>query len=1161
MAVPKFPELEERILRQWQERQVFKKSLQKPAPKGNFVFYEGPPTANGQPGIHHLISRAFKDVIPRFRTMRGFSVERKAGWDTHGLPVEIEVEKQLKLRSKTEIEKYGVAAFNAKCKESVWAYKKEWDRFTERSGFWLDLEHPYITYTPDYIETLWWITKKIDDRGLLYQGFKVVPHCPRCGTTLSSHELAQGYDEVDDPSVYVRFKILRPKSESDRGRTDLKFSAKGGSASGGKNTSFLVWTTTPWTLPGNVALAVGKKILYSEVELADGEHLILASARLSVLLGEYKVVREFPGSELIGIEYVPIFDFVKYKEKAHYVAPADFVSTEEGTGIVHTAVMYGADDFALGQKIGLPQQHVVDEQGMFMPVVAPWAGMFVKDADKPIIEDLRASGKLYRAETVHHTYPFCWRCHSPVIYYAKPSWYFKTTAVQRQMLKANKEIHWEPKHLKDGRFGEWLLGIKDWAITRERYWGTPLPVWRCEAGHTRVIGSLDELNRHRTDTPARVIFVRHGEAQNNVLGTIASGPNNIALTEHGRTQVSALAKKLSKEKIAAVYSSPITRTKETAAILANALGQEVRVDERLIEIQFGVMDRKTETEYHAFFANEAERWTKSPQGGENWTDVRARMLAFFREIDAKHRGETVVVVTHGDPLFVIDVAVHNIPIEGQHEYRYPKYGTATEITLPNWPWNDAGELDLHRPYIDEIVLRCADCALPAKRVKDVIDVWFDSGAMPFAQWHYPFENKERIDKGVSYPADYISEAIDQTRGWFYTLLAVNALLGYKHPPYRNVVCMNHILDAKGQKMSKSKGNVVDPWQMFEKYGSDAVRFFLYTVNQPGDYKRFDEKEVDGVVKKVFLILWNVMEFWKMSTSHKPQATSSDHILDQWLQARLNQLVSQVTDNFENYKITEAGRAIAGFVNELSTWYVRRSRERLRAGEGVALLHQALMTVTTLLAPMTPFLADALCEELGGVKESVHLEDWPVCERNIDKEIIDEMDAVRSIVELGHALRDEAKVKVRQPLAEVEIEKGKLKNIEALLLTVAEELNVKTAQVVDHVEEREGWRIKTANGLTVGLNTVMTDELKREGWLRELSRQINDLRKEMRFTVSDKIVLTIDAAGEARLYLESVKDQITAQARASRVEFGKVEVSGREVELDGEKVKISAEKAP
>src|SRR3989339_1007350 len=783
---PNFPQIEEELLKNWEAEKIFEQTLAKDAPKGRFVFFEGPPTANGRPGIHHVEARAFKDCIPRFRTMQGYLVERKAGWDTHGLPVELEVEKQLGFTGKKDIEALGIAEFNKHCKESVWKYLADWQQITRRIGFWLDLEHPYVTYEPAYVESLWWVIKQIWDKGLLYQDYRVTPHCPRCGTSLSSHELAQGYKDVEDPAVFVKFRVTR--------RAD-------GTMPNPEEPEFLVaWTTTPWTLPANVALAVGEKIRYGKVRY-ENEFLWIAKDRMTAVgLGAAEIVEEKLGEELVGTEYEPLYPFLnnvilsevplvfggtgrseeslsdseedpsvvqrnrlpqddnKKKTQAWSVVPADFVSTTDGSGIVHTAVMYGADDFDLGTKLGLPKHHLVGLDGKFLSEAGPFAGMFVKDADPKVMEDLETRRLLLKKETITHTYPFCWRCKSPIIYYAKDSWYIRMSGLRDELLKANESIHWEPDYIKDGRFGEWLREVKDWAFSRERYWGTPLPIWICEAcGEKSCVGSFKELRERAT---------------------------------HG------------------------------------------------VEESF----------------------------------------------------------------------------------------------------------DPHRPFVDEVSLKCDKCSGSMRRVSEVCDVWFDSGAMPFAQWHYPFENKERIEgdsplpeggsRGVgeapSFPADYISEAIDQTRGWFYTLLAVSVLLG-KEAPYKNVICLGHVLDAKGKKMSKSIGNVINPVEVIDQYGADAVRWYMYTVNQPGDPKRFDLKALDEMVKKVFLILWNVLSFYELYAQNQGKteiSVPSIHILDRWVLTRLHTLVRDATADLESYKVTEPARAIGEFVSDLSTWYVRRSRDRV-----------------------------------------------------------------------------------------------------------------------------------------------------------------------------------------------------------------------------------------
>lgn len=867
---------EEEILKFWREREIFKKTLAKPlSPKGEFVFYEGPPTANGRPGIHHLESRAFKDTIPRYRTMRGYHVRRKAGWDTHGLPVELEVEKKLGFKSKKDIEAYGIAKFNAKCKESVLQYIDEWKRFTDRIAFWVDHDDTYFTFDNSYIESVWSILKHTHERGLLYKDYKVVPWCPRCGTALSSHEVALGYEEAEDPSVYVKFK--------------MQDAVRNGYPEG---TSFLVWTTTPWTLPGNVALAVREDLAYA---LVNGAIVAKEGGSLQ-------------GKDLVGLTYEPLYPFLKDQTgKAFKVYAADFVSTEDGTGIVHMAPMYGAEDFELGTKVGLLKQHVVGEDGKFLPEAKGFAGLFVKDADEKIIEDLEKRGLLFKKETIEHTYPFCWRCKTPLLYYARDSWYIQMSKLRDELIRENKDIHWEPEHIKDGRFGEWLREVKDWAISRARFWGTPLPIWECEqCKKFEVMGSIAEL---------------------------------------------------------------------------------------------------------------------------------------------KEKG----------------------------------------VPVPE---------DLHRPYVDEISFGCS-CGGAMRRVSEVLDVWFDSGAMPFAQEHYPFERKE-----ILYPADYISEAIDQTRGWFYTLHAVGVLME-RGKAFKNVVCLGHVLDAKGKKMSKSLGNIIEPNAMIDTYGTDALRYFMYTVNAPGDSKNFDERMVNEIVKKNFSRLGNVLAFYELyaekslsSVSGRGRnASESDfsasHVLDRWILARLNELVEESTDGYENYQLDKATRPVAVFIDDLSTWYLRRSRERFK-GEtpdkraALATLRHVLYILSHVIAPATPFFAEQLFQATREAKdaESVHLAFWPEA-GSIDLKLLEEMTRVRGVVSQALKLREEAGIKIRQPLAQFASPTKFSAKWSSRL--VAEEVNVK----------------KVVHASVASLDTTVTPELREEGIVRDLVRRIQEWRKSEKLAVSDR----------------------------------------------------------
>jgi len=940
-----YPRREEEILAHWEKNNIFQKTVKKDAPKGNFVFFEGPPTANGKPAIHHAEARAFKDCIPRFKTMQGYRVERKAGWDTHGLPVELEVEKQLGFKSKTEIEEFGIDKFNKKCRESVWTYLKSWHKFTRRLGYWVDLENAYATYNSEYVESLWWVIRQFWDKGLLYKDYRITPHCPRCGTSLSSHELSQGYKDVKDLTVTARFVIS--EASHDALKSDVK-------------TSILAWTTTPWTLPGNVGLAVGKNIDYVVVELTDDEveRVIVAKARLEDVFTnkEYKVIAELKGADLVGVKYEPLYNFIseviadsekeKLEQKAYQVYAADFVTTEDGTGVVHTAVMYGHDDFILGNEVGLPKQHLVKLDGTFIPEAGFLANRFVRDEDVAvdIIKDLAHRGLLFSKAKYEHSYPHCWRCKTPVIYYAKDSWYVRMSSLRDQLLAENEKVNWEPSHIKDGRFGEWLREVKDWAFSRERYWGTPLPIWECQSCDGRqCIGSYQEL--------------------------------------------------------------------------------------------------------------------------------REKSLSDLPE-----------------------------------------------------------EIDPHRPYSDEMDLKCDKCGGTAKRVPDVVDVWFDSGCMPFAQWHYPFENKEKVDAGESFPADYISEAIDQTRGWFYTLLAVSTALGLP-APYKNVVCLGLILDANGKKMAKSIGNVVEPMELMDRYGADAIRWYMYSINQPGESKRFDEKILVEMIRKNFNLFTNVVSFYEMYTgdagSWKIKAEESTNILDKWVLARMNSVVKDVTVGLEKYKITESVRNIEDWINELSTWYVRRSRKRLKGTDeedkiaALATLRECILTTAKLMAPFAPFIAEDVYIRMHGELESVHLDVWPVVDESlIDETVLSNMQLARQVVTKALEQRAETKMSVRQPLASmvVTVPTGELS--EEYQEVIKDEVNIKLISI----EKGE---------LAVTLDTELTPELRREGLARDIIRKTNSLRKKAELTIDDRIELYVEATNEqVAKTLEEHRQTILAGTLAS-----------------------------
>ena len=1025
-------EREEKVLKFWEENQIFDKTLEKKAPKGDFVFYEGPPTANGRPAIHHLEARAFKDAIPRYKTMRGFSVPRKAGWDTHGLPVELEVEKNLDLKSKKDIEAYGIDKFNKKCKESVFKYIDEWEKFTDRIGYWVDKENAYYTFEPSYIESVWSILSHVDKENLLYKDYKVVPWCPRCGTALSSHELAQGYKDVKDLSVIAKFKIK-----------DFP------------NAYFLAWTTTPWTLPGNLALAVGEDVDYVEAKIGQ-DVLVLAKDRLSILEEPYEILAEHKGKDMVGMSYEPLYPFLEGKsDKSFKVYSADFVNTEDGTGIVHTAVMYGQDDFELGTKVDLPKHHLVDESGHFIDEAGFLAGKFVRDEETAvdIIKDLAHRGLLFKKEKYEHSYPFCWRCKTALIYYARDSWYIRMSLLRDRLVKENQKINWEPEHIKEGRFGEWLREVKDWAISRERYWGTPLPIWEAGDGSKRiVVDSLDTLKKYTKRSGNKYFLMRHGEARHNVENVLdLDGDPENHLTERGRKNVQEAGKRLSREKVDLIFASPFLRTRETAEILLSELGlpkEALILDPRIQETQSGEEDQS----------------------------VRRRVAEFMFDIDSKHRDKNVVIVSHAGPIWRLSEMVDRttgIP---------PEVGEVRDLDFFQFPHNEEYELDLHRPYIDDFVLEKDGESY--KRVKEVLDVWFDSGAMPFAS-----------TDSLRYPADFISEAIDQTRGWFYTLHAVGNLMG-KGLAFKNAICLGHLLDKDGKKMSKSVGNVVDPWEEINEHGVDALRLWMYSVNQSGDSKNYDPKVVNEIGRKVFNILDNVYAFYDLYRDREMEAEgvgpSSENVLDKWIMSRLNLTIELMTDKLDSYKLFEPARAVEDFINDLSTWYLRRSRERIKNGDkdALATLYFVLRELSKALAPLAPFMAEDLYQKIRTKNdvESVHLSSWPEGGR-VDESLLNDMKDVRDVVSSSLREREKANIKVRQPLGKLEITAS---HLSSYLDLIKDEVNVKDVVFGDRLF----------------LDTTITPELEEEGKMREVIRGIQDLRKEKGLKPGDKLKIDI-----------------------------------------------------
>ena len=886
-------------------RKEIEKAVQDNPKKPLFSFLEGPPTANAPPALHHLEARTFKDIICKFKFMRGFSVPRKGGWDCHGLPVEVQVEKELKLESKKDVEKYGTEKFIEKCRENVFSNINDWNKSTEELNYWVDLKNPYITLENDYIESVWWSLKELYKKKLLYEGYKVIPFCPRCGTPLSSHEVALGYKNVQEDSVYIAFKLKDKKNEY-----------------------VLAWTTTPWTLPGNVALAVGPKIDYVKVKLPDGDKLILGKEKLNLLKGNCEVIEKIKGKDLVGLGYEPLYDIKELQsENSYKIVPADFVTTEEGTGVVHTAVMYGEDDYNLGKEIGLPEVHTVGQDGKFLDIAPEFLrGKFVKSAEKSIIEDLKKRHLLFKLERINHDYPFCWRCDSPLLYYGINSWFINASSVRNKLIEFNNKINWFPSHIKEGRFGKWIEGAKDWALSRFKFWGTPLPIWKCECGEEKIIGSIEELKKE--------------------------------------------AIKLPKEKI-----------------------------------------------------------------------------------------------------------------------------------------------DLHKPWIDKIKIKCS-CGKEMTRIKDVIDCWYDSGSASFAQFHYPFENKKEFEK--RFPYDFIAEGIDQTRGWFYTLHVLGAVL-FDKPAYKNVICMGHVVDEKGEKMSKSKGNIIKPGEIIEKAGVDAVRLQFCTTDV-GNSKRFSYELMNESVIPFLNVLYNCSNYYLQLENKKNKL----NLEDKWILSRMNSLIEEVTGELEKYSLDKAFQKIFDFVvNDFSRKYIKITREREDTKE---IIGEVLEKTSLLLAPFAPYISEYLYSNFS--KDSVHLSDWPKQDKKkIDKELEKEMESAMKIIEMGFAERDKIGIGLKWPLKKAIISGKNIDIDEELTEILKSQLNVKEILIEESGE------------LKVELDKNITSELESEGYARELSRQIQAFRKKLGLIKRNKIELYIKTEnGEFLNMLQSQKEFIKQRTNSKKIYF-------------------------
>lgn len=1150
-------ELEEKILAFWDERRIFQKSVAQRKNRKSFSFYDGPPFANGLPHYGHILASVIKDTVTRFWTMAGYRVERRVGWDCHGLPVEYEIEKGLALKSKRDIERLGIKNFNHACRDSVFRYAKEWEATLKRAGRWADYSNAYATLDNSYIESVWWVFKNLWTQGLVYKEYRVSPYCPRCGTPLSNFEVNQGYRDAEDTAVYVKFKISESALRAQNSRSNaVKLPPE---------TYFLAWTTTPWTLPGNVGLAVDPSIDYALVQERNA-HFLIAKERTGILRQPARILTAIKGAALAGLRYEPLFDALAEQknlanvERAFAVMPADFVSAKEGTGIVHTAVMYGEDDFTLGKKHRLPMRHTVDENGCFTKDVPQWAGKFAKDVELDIVRDLDKRGLLYKKEKILHTYPFCWRCDTPLLYYALESWYVNVSSFRSALVKNNKRINWVPAHVKEGRFGKWLKEARDWSISRNRFWGAPLPVWHCTQCHEYVVaGSLKELDALAPSSHNRYFVLRHGEADSNVLNIQSSFPETIDnhLTKKGLRQIDALLPVLRKKKIDFIVASDLLRAKETAERVSHALDLPIHYDARLREYDVGNSNGKPIEEFGRAFPGDLLKFAEKSEGGETLRDVERRMMEALEEFEKKYRGKTILIVSHGDPLWVLEGTAQGMNEKqiAVSRRRYINTGELRPLRLLHLPRNERGALDLHRPYIDDFEAYCPRCKERLSRIPEVFDCWFESGSMPYGQWHYPFENKKLVER--TFPADFIAEGLDQTRGWFYTLHVLataltrkNIGLGKNQPAFKNVVMNGLILSETGVKLSKRLRNYTEPELVFEKYGADALRLFLLSSTPIGEDYRFSDRGVAETKSKTVDRLLNCAHFLALYRRERhalmraPQRAVKDvSLLDRWIFARLNETTAAMTRALKAYDLTTASRALVAFIDDLSNWYVRRSRRRLQRPESRPDYEAAVRTLTAvlrqgaiLMAPFAPFAADALYKNSAPrhdakQKESVHLEDWPVCRiaRN-DMLLIKKMRVVRDLASAVLAKRAEKNIKVRQPLQRLTLGNNALdmKRDEALLELLRDEINVKEI-VYDK-------RIK--NGFA--LDTRISRELREEGLFREFTRLVQGLRQKAGYKPRDTIALSIDTTGDLRRILLGHAERIKQETSAKTVHFARTE---------------------
>ncbi|MGH7141591.1 MAG: class I tRNA ligase family protein [Minisyncoccia bacterium] len=1138
---------EEGVLAFWRERHIFEKSVEKPAPRGDFVFYDGPPFATGLPHMGSLLSSIIKDVVPRYKTMRGYRVERRWGWDCHGLPIENLIEKKLGLKTKKDIEKIGIDVFNEAAHDSVLQFEHEWEQYIDRVGRFVDFRNSYKTMDNEYIESVWWALKKLHEKNLLYEGRKVLMYCPHCETPLAKAEIAADntYKDITEEAVTVKFKLTNPKKIGLTGDVFL-----------------IAWTTTPWTLPGNVALAVGKDIQYQIVrrQTLDGpgtEYYIAAAERMVNVLtdnGHFDLKPDrnslwLKGSDLVGLQYEPLFDVSALKsDKSYQVYAADFVNTDEGTGIVHAAVMYGEDDYALGVRENLPQVQLLDAGAHYNDAAPQFVrGEYIKKAEKVIKEDLEKRELLFARGMHTHSYPHCWRCGTPLIYNAVPSWFVDLQKIKARLTEENEKITWVPEHLKYGRFKHIVENAPDWTISRNRFWASPLPIWKSKNGGVMVAGSLGELKKRVKKSGNRYFLMRHGEATHMTSGIYTQDKNGeYPLTERGRAQAAEAVGQIVREegRPLVIVASPVLRARQTAEIVAEKLGiaaSEIIFDERLVEINFGAFDGKPRGEYQQFVA-QPHWYTVRPPEGESLEDIKIRFGQALYEYESRYQHSTVLIVSHRvafEALIAVCEGARGGRIRELAELLHAGPAHVEELPFVPLPVNKKFELDLHRPYIDSITL-LDDEGREYVRIPEVVDCWVESGAMPFASFAdkvggYDTRSPEEALEKIPYPADFIAEYIAQTRTWFYYLHALNVAL-FNRASFRAVVSTGTILAADGQKMSKSKGNYTDPLELMERYGADATRFYLMSsVVMQSEDLNFRDDDVREAHNRTVGILWNSYKFFELYKNEYDQiaqSAESPNALDRWIRSRLGELLRDATDAYERYDMPSVSRAIKQFIDDYSTWYVRRSRDRVRTDKSasaeatadkqycLATQCDVLLTLSKIIAPIMPFIAESIYRGVSpssklqapSSPESVHLENWPE-EIGVDEKLLQDMQQIRAAASAGLKLRDEAKMKVRQPLALLKVKE--LPDDPELQKILADEVNVKRIERDASLAD-DAW-----------LDTKISEELRLEGTLRDTVRAVQDARKREGLSVSDRPTLTVAADEKGAAFFQQFKKEIIA----------------------------------